>query len=134
MPTVEIEHPSPASGRLAAFDQMVDAEQNQRADKRHKKACGLVRLIVTDSATYPRSQKGARDADEHGDKDAARFFTGNDEFGKRTDHKTNNRRPQQMKHRDSSVISRGAGWFTNGAESILQLLRDMEHLFCLQND
>ena len=107
MPHVEIEHPLPASSRLAAFDQMVDAEQNQRADKRHEKACGLVRLIVPDGAADPRSQKGTRDTNEHGDEDAARFFAGNDEFGKGTDNKTNNCRPQQMKHRDSSVISRG---------------------------
>src|SRR5665213_4266936 len=107
MPDVKIEHPLPASSRLAAFNQMVDAEQDQRSDKRHEEASGLVRLIVTDGAANPGTQKSARDADEHSDKDAARLLAGYDQFGKRTDNKTNNCRPQQMKHRYSSVISRG---------------------------
>lgn len=70
------------SGSLATFDQMVDPEQDKRTDKRHEETGRLSRLVMANGAANPGSEKGTRDTNEHGDKDSARLFAGNDELRK----------------------------------------------------
>jgi hypothetical protein len=83
---------------LTSFNQVVDAEQNQRSDEGHEKSRRLIFIVVTNEAAKKSSKKRACYTDEHRDKNTARLFAWNDELGDCSDNKTNESRPQQMKH------------------------------------
>jgi len=103
---------------------MVDAKQNERTDERHEETRRLPWLVVPNGATDPRSEKGAGDADEHGDEDSAWLFAWNDELSERTYNKTNDCRPKQMKHRSPPLFTGEPVKIPFGAESILPVSDD----------
>ena len=73
-------------------NQSVEQEQNHRAHDRHDPTGDVI--LARERTTDPSADKGAGDAEQHGDDTTAGIFSWHQQFGDGADDKTDNQNPE----------------------------------------
>src|SRR3954464_11825201 len=115
---------SVSGGGCLASEEVVDAEQDERADERGNEARPLAGAIPADGLADPSCEQCACDAEQHGDDNAAWILARHDELGQSTDDEPDDCLPQQMKHAPPNGYARHAGRGKFVVRSIVSLLQE----------